>query len=124
MSDARLISEMVWAFAARTGSDDDLDDDPEAVITRTIRNFAAGRYPGGLAAVAAECGVPWPADEAQLRVASWAGKARWALVQRDRAIREAVEAGRSKRSVAAAAGLTPPAVDRILGRAEAANTRW
>jgi hypothetical protein len=56
--------------------------------------------------------------------ARWAEKARRALTCRDDAIRAAVAAGTSVRATARAAGLSAPAVDRIVERAGATNTRW
>jgi hypothetical protein len=114
-----LAAKMVWSFVARA-DEVDLDDDPQKVVARTVYNLAAGKYSGGLVGVAAECRVPWPVDDAVLDAAAWAGQARWALIQRDRAIRSAVAQGASARSVAAAVGMSRPGVERVLAR----ENRW
>jgi hypothetical protein len=116
------VERIVWATVARESMI--LDEDPETVIERTLLSARHGRYPGGIEAFAAECSIPWPTNGDILDAAAWAGRARWALQQRDRAVREAVFSGASKRSVAAAVGLTPPAVDRIIGREHSNNARW
>lgn len=110
------ISLAVWAAIGGTGLE--LDEKPEDVIDRLRSNGYTWD------SAAEELGIN-PGMRRELATASaWAGVARVALRRRDDGIRSCVQAGASKRSVAAAAGLTPPAVDRVIERADSPRGRW
>lgn len=66
--------------------------------------------------------VALPDELAEASQRAW--EARRAMVARDVAVRAAVAAGCSKRWVAEAVGMSPPAIDRIIEREGAAGTRW
>lgn len=116
-ADREAIERIVWSLVARMDRRN-MNVHPERAIDTAVRSFEAGSYPDGISAFAAECSVPWPADPELLDASAAAGRARWATILRDDAIRKATTA-HSLRAVATVAGISHEEVRRIANRTPA-----
>lgn len=100
---------IVYAALA-PGAGIDADEDPEQVAARAV---AAGYTAGQLAG---ECGLAWPMPDELADMAYWSGLARWATLQRDRAVRAALAEGCPLRTAAQVTGLSHSGIVRIRDR--------